>query len=113
MPVPVVPPGNVIHDALLDADHVQAASVITNALPVPPAAVADTLAGPTLNVQPAWFTVKAWSAMVAVPGRDALALFASTRMVTMPLPVPVAPAVTVIHGVVLTALQAQPVAVKT
>jgi hypothetical protein len=47
MPAPELPLGIVIQVALLVADHVQPAVVLTNALLVEPAAIADTVAGDT------------------------------------------------------------------
>jgi hypothetical protein len=46
--------------------------------------------------------------MVSVPVRVAGVTFADALKVTDPLPAPVAPLVTVIHGAVLVALQPQP-----
>jgi len=47
--------------------------------------------------------VKAWPAMVTVPVREAVPPFAATRTDTLPLPLPEAPAVTVIHATLLSA----------
>jgi hypothetical protein len=52
-------------------------------------------------------TVNSWPAIVIVPLRAAPA-FAATLYPTEPFPVPVAPAVTVSHGALLTAVQAHP-----
>ena len=61
----------------------------------------------------AWVTVKVWPAIVAVALRDEAAVFAPTLNVTVPLPLPLAPLVTVIHGALLAAVQAQPAGLVT
>jgi hypothetical protein len=53
-------------------------------------------------------TVNVWPATVIMPVRKALPEFAATLSVTMPLPVPVAPPMIVIHGAALTAVQVHP-----
>ena len=60
-----------------------------------------------------WVTVKVCPAMVTVPVRAVVAVFAATLMVTVPLPEPVAPAVTPIHEAALVAAQVQPAVVVT
>jgi hypothetical protein len=57
--------------------------------------------------------VKTWPAIVAVPVRVLPVLFVAALSVTVPLPVFDWPAVTLIHGSLLAAVQLQPVAVKT
>ena len=52
-------------------------------------------------------------AIVSVPVRLVVTVFAATSNVTEPLPDPVAPAVTVIHAALLAAVHAQPVAAVT
>jgi hypothetical protein len=47
--------------------------------------------------------------MVTVPVREVPAVFAATFSDTVPLPVPVAPAITVIHDALLVAVREQPV----
>ena len=47
--------------------------------------------------------------MVAVPVRDVVAVLAATARATVPLPLPLAPLVTVSHDAVLAAVHAQPV----
>jgi hypothetical protein len=47
-------------------------------------------------------------AIVSVPVRDALLVFAATLYATFPLPVPVAPTPTVIQASLLTAVQLHP-----
>ncbi len=46
--------------------------------------------------------------MVAVPVRALVAVLAATARATVPLPLPLAPLVTVIHDAVLVAVHAQP-----
>ena len=48
-----------------------------------------------------------WPAIVSVPIRSAV-LFGATPNATVPLPLPVAPEVTVIHGALLVAVHAHP-----
>ena len=52
-------------------------------------------------------TVKVWPAIVTVPVRCAVAEFAAMVMLTVPLPVPLAPPVTVIQAAPLAAVHAQ------
>ena len=61
----------------------------------------------------AWFTVYVWPAMVAVPVRGVVTVLAATDRATVPLPLPLAPLVTVSHDAVLAAVQAQPVGLVT
>jgi hypothetical protein len=61
-----------------------------------------------VHVWPAWVTVKVWPPTVIVPVRVLVPGFAATRYETWPLPVPLAPAVTVIHETLLDAVHAQP-----
>ena len=60
-----------------------------------------------MQVTPASVTVKVWPAIVTVPVRLVDPVFAATLSETVPLPLPDAPAVTVIHASLLTAVQAQ------
>ena len=106
-PVPDAPPVMVIHGAPLDAVHVQVDDEGEIAkLPLPPPVATACVEGDTLNVHggggggggaaPAWFTVKVWPPIVTVPLR-ATSLFAAAATVMLPLPVPLAPAVTLSH----------------
>ena len=52
-------------------------------------------------------TVTVWPATVSVPVRGLVAVFAATLNVTVAMPAPVAPAVTVIQLSLLTATQVQ------
>src|SRR5262249_51591446 len=58
---------------------------------------------------PAWLAVNVWPAIVIVPLRAA-PVFAATEYVTVPLPVPLLPAVIVIHDALLAAVHAHVVA---
>lgn len=58
-------------------------------------------------------TVRVWSIMVIVPIRLAVPVFAPAEKRNEPGPVPVAPAVIVIHGALETADHAQPLCVNT
>ena len=53
-------------------------------------------------------TVNVWPAIVAVVVREVVAVFAATLSATVPLPLPLAPLVTVNHEAALDAVQAQP-----
>jgi hypothetical protein len=64
-------------------------------------------------VAPAWVTEKIWPAIVNVPERSAVVVFAATLNVTVPLSVPDAPLVIVIHATLLTAVHEHPVAIPT
>jgi hypothetical protein len=55
----------------------------------------------------AWVTVKLWPAIVTVAIRGAAVLLAAIVIVTVPLPVPLDPALTRIHCAPLAALQTQ------
>ena len=62
-----------------------------------------------MHAAAAWLTVYVWPAMVAVPVRGVVTVLAATVRATVPLPLPLAPLVTVIHDAVLAAVHAQPV----
>ena len=87
----------------------QPAPAVTVTLPLPPAAPRFALVGRMVNVQPeSWVTVNVWPATVSVPCR-AGPLFAETAYCTGPLPLPVAPVLTVTTaGSLLDADQAHP-----
>jgi hypothetical protein len=62
----------------------------------------------------AWFTENVWPAIVSVPVRDVVLGLAATLNATVPLPLPVAPLVTVSHGVsLLTPVHEHPAAAVT
>jgi hypothetical protein len=62
---------------------------------------------------PVCVTVNIWSAIVIVPVRLALPVFAATLKATDPLSVPEAPLVIVNHAALLTAVHGQPVSIRT
>jgi len=62
---------------------------------------------------PACVTVNVCPATVSVPVRELVPVFAAALKVTDPLPVPLAPAVTVSQVAVLVAVQVQPAAAVT
>ena len=112
MPLPVAPALTVIHVALLVAVQVQPVAAVTVTVPVPVAdatlADAGEIVGPhgtaaccvTVNVDPA---------IVSVPVRLVVPVLAALLNVTVPDPEPDAPALTVIHATLLTAVHEQPV----
>ena len=103
----------VIHAALLVAVQAQPAAAVTVTEPVAPAAATLAEAGEIVgaHVAPAWMTVKVLPPMVSVPVRDWCQDSRRRYRLTEPLPLPVSPAVMVIHAALLVAVQAQPVAV--
>ena len=109
LPVPDAPLVTVIHALLLTAVHGQPVPIATVLLPVPPAAVNDWLDGDSEDEHevPPWVTVNVAPATVSVPVRLA-AVLAATLNETDPLPAPVAPLVTVINVLLLTAVHGQP-----
>ena len=110
-PLPVPPEATLIHEALVAAVHAHPAGAVTPTEPGPPRAVSEALLAPSVYVHvgvgaAAWLTVNVWLAIVIVPLRAA-PVFAATVKPTDPLPVPLAPAVTVIHDALLTAFHVQ------
>jgi hypothetical protein len=98
----------VIHGVLVVAVHAQAAAAVTSTPVAPPAAVGVSVSGITVKAQPVlWLTVNVRPAIVAVPLRSAPVL-AAIDSCTAPLPVPEAPAVTVIQGTFDAAVHAHP-----
>jgi hypothetical protein len=108
--VPVAPESIVIHGALLAAVHAHPAPDVTFTVPLVAVSGAETLDGEIVVEHDAlcWVTETVWPAMVRVPVREPLPVLAANESETTPLPVPAAPAVTVIHGSALTAVHAQP-----
>jgi hypothetical protein len=103
----------VIHESLLAAVQAQPVTVVTLTDPDPPLAEMLCEVGLRVNAQPlACDTVKVCPATAIVPVRDGPWL-AATANCTVPLPLPLAPAVTVIQASLLAAVQAQGVAVVT
>lgn len=114
LPLPLAPALMVIHGALLEAVQLQPVAAVTVMVPEPApyATLADV--GEIVGAHtPACVTVKVFPAMVSVPLRLVVPVLAATLKVTVPPPVPAAPAVTVIHAALLTAVHAQPAAALT
>lgn len=94
--------------ALSAAAQPQPSAVRTSNVPVPPGAGTDADDDASVIVQPCpWFTVKVRPAMVSVPDREGPVVDATVKL-TVPSPLPLAPAVTVIHDALLFAVQVQP-----
>src|SRR5215471_20710086 len=96
---------------LLVAAHVQLPNAaVTPTVPLVAADVGDALVASSVNVHgaPACVTVNVCPAIVSVPVRGVGVRFAATAYPTVPLPVPLDPAVTVNHvGAVLVAVHVQ------
>lgn len=110
LPVPLAPPVTVNQAAWLDAVHAQVLPAVTETLVVSPAAADDRLDGVMAGLQvttPACVTVNVRSAIVAVPVRDDVEVFAATAIVTLPLPVPLVADVKVSQPALLDADHAQ------
>ncbi len=108
VPLPVAPAVTLSQFALLAAAQAQPASVRTSNVPVPPPAGADPDVADRENVQPCpWLMVKVRPAIVIVPDRPG-PVVGSTLNATLPLPLPVVPDVTAIHGAWLAAVHAHP-----
>ncbi len=114
-PLPPAPDVMVSHAALLVAVQLQPASVVTAVLLELAAAPGVNVIGETVNVHgtPAWVTVTVWPAMVSVPVRGDVSVLAAMENATVPLPLPLAPEVTVSQEALLVAVQLQPVVVVT
>jgi hypothetical protein len=113
LPDPAAPLVTVIHALLLAAVHGQPAGAVTAPLPVPPDAVNHSLAVETARHEfAAWLTVKVLPATVSEPVRLDPVLGATSKLI-VPLPDPAAPLVTVIHTLLLTAVQGQPATIVT
>jgi hypothetical protein len=112
-PLPLAPDATVIHDALLVALHAQPAPAVTETVPLPPEAGTVCVSGDNANVQP-WpcTTVTVCPPTAIVPDRVG-PVVAATANVTVPAPLPLAPAVMVIHGALLVAVHPHPAAALT
>ena len=116
LPEPVAPEVTVIQVALLTAVQLQPVEVVTVVDPVPPAAGTDWVDGEIVKAHPlaSCVRVNVWPPIVAVPLRGCVAVLAVAVRFTVPLPVPVAPLVTVSHDVLLlTAVHEHPVGAVT
>src|SRR5262249_56083224 len=94
--MPLAPAVTVNHvGALLVAVQVQLPTdAVTPTVPLPAAALGDALVASNVNVHgaPACVTVKVCPAIVSVPVRGVVARFAATAYPTVPLPLPLQPA---------------------
>ena len=109
MPLPLAPLLIVSHDALLVAVQLQPVPAVIPTVPAPPDELKFEVVGEIVNVHgaPAWVTVKVCPPIVIVPVRDVVPVLAATLYATVPLPLPVAPLVIVIHDALLVAVQLQ------
>jgi hypothetical protein len=116
-PLPLAPLVTVSHDVLLLTPvHAQPVGAVTAVEPVPPAATTDWLVGLIAYVQgaAACVTENVWPAIVSEPLRCVAFGFAAALNATVPVPLPLAPLVTVSHDVLLlTPVHAQPASVVT
>jgi len=114
LPLPLDPAVTESHAALLVAVHAHPAAAVTEICgPVPAVAGAPKLVGLMEAAHdPAWLTVKVWPAIVSVPDRGPAGLAAAEKL-TWPLPLPLAPAVTVSQDALLDEVHAHPAAVVT
>ena len=112
LPLPLAPLVTVSQDVLLLTPvHAHPVGAVTAVDPVPPLATTDWLVGVIEyeHAAAAWFTVNVWPAIVSVPLRAVPFGFTVALKATVPAPVPLAPLVTVSHGVLLlTPVHAQP-----
>jgi hypothetical protein len=96
LPLPL-PPALTVNQpgALLVAVHEQPAGAAIDVATVPPLAPTEPLTGVSAYVQgaAAWFTVNVCPPMVNVPCRVCVAVFAVVENDTVPLPLPLEPAV--------------------
>jgi len=104
---------SVIHATPLDAVHAHVpCDPLIVTVPLPPAEVNDCVAALTVNVQgggaPACVSANVCPAIVTVPVRSLVAVFAATVSCTAPVLLPDAPDATVIHGTFEAAVHAQP-----
>ena len=101
--------------SLLTAVQPHAAAAVTVVEPVPPAAVTGCAVGASAYVhgRAAWFTEKVCPAIVSVPLRGVVSGFAAALNATVPLPLPVAPIVTVSQEALLMPVHEQPVGAVT
>jgi hypothetical protein len=114
LPLPDAPLVMVIHGSDVVAVHAHPEAMVTvTAVPAPPATGTVSVVGLIDDAQlPASVTASVWPAMAMLPLRDG-PVFAVVVKFTVPLPLPDAPDVIVIHGVVVVAVHAQPDAIVT
>jgi hypothetical protein len=112
LPLPVAPVLTVIHVALLLAVQAQPVAAVTATVPVPAADVTLAEAGEIAGLQgtaACCVTVNVDPEIVSVPVRLVVPVLVALLNVTVPDPDPNAPAVTMIHGTLLTVVHEQPV----
>lgn len=104
------PDVTVIHEALLNAVQTQPDGMVTETTRDPPVASTDSVVDESVAAHDAavCVTVSSRPPIAIVPVRLCPAGFASTRYVTVPLPLPDAPVSTVIHDTPDVAAHAQP-----
>jgi hypothetical protein len=114
LPVPDAPLVTVIQLSLLTAVQVHQAAAVTVLFPTPPVDGNDWFAAEIVGAHgPACVTLNTVPAIVSDPSRLHVVVLAATLNVTDPLPDPVAPLVTVIHALLLTAVHGHPAATVT
>ena len=117
LPDPLAPPVTTIQLALLAADQVHPAVVVTVIEPVPPAAGTDCDTGEIEYAHgacaAACVTVKVCPATVIVPVRGVVMELTPTVNAMVPLPEPLAVPLMVIQGALLVAVQPHPADVAT
>jgi hypothetical protein len=108
VPVPDPPEPTLSQAALLVVLQVQVLPAVTATATDSPAAGEVRVVGEIAYVHavPAWVTLNVWPAMVIVPVRCAVLVFAATMTPTVPLPVPVAPEPIVNQAALLVLLHA-------
>jgi hypothetical protein len=112
LPLPDPDPETVIQPAVVEADQVQPACVVTPIVPVVVDAGTISVVGENVYEQARFcVTVNVDPAIVIVPVRLVVPVFAATVYVAVPFPLPVDEVT--IHGAPLTAVHAQPAAALT
>jgi hypothetical protein len=107
LPLPDPDPETVIQPAVVEADQVQPACVVTPIVPVVVDAGTISVVGENVYEQARFcVTVNVDPAIVIVPVRLVVPVFAATVYVAVPFPLPVDEVT--IHGAPLTAVHAQP-----
>ena len=109
LPVPLAPALTVIQDAFDVATHPQLEAAITLTLAAPPVLPRDVdvpLSEYVHGAADCW-TVNVCPAMVTLPVREDVVVFCVIERLTVPLPVPLAPALTVIQEAFDVATQEQ------
>jgi hypothetical protein len=115
LPEPAAPAVIESQESLLVAVHVQPFGAVTATSLLPPAAAKAVAPGEIVSVQgtPSCVALKVLPAIVIVPLRGVLPGFAAAFNVTLPLPDPLEPAMTVIHEAWLVAPQVHPASAVT